>query len=160
MSGISLCAQRDSSSDIRVKNSFFLELAGNGVEHGVGLEWPSEDFSLNYDRIVLLSKKSKTTLRIGSNFPFTKNMHIIPIMLNVLFGKKNFFFEVGGGFELLILDANYLHPHSAITCVLGCRYQNIKRGIMARAGVTPTVGILPGEIYLGPIAGLSFGYSF
>lgn len=165
MIGTIMHAQKDSSAIYGAKNSFFVEFGGNGGS-GYGGHI-SELFSLNYDRLLHVGKSVKTSVRVGNNI-FQKghgysgytSVHIIPIMLNLLVGKKQLLFEFGVGYQLIYFNSNYGSAYGALTTVLGLRYQN-KTGIIGRIGFTPTIGTEKGQyLYFGPIGGISLGYSF
>ena len=118
---------------------------------------------------------TKTSVRIGCNFPIEKirgtnaaSDFIIPIMLNLLFGKHDLHFEFGLGGELFYLfPDNNTAAYGIFTSVLELRYQNCEKGIIARFGLTPTLGTFPasgspGKVWLydGRLFGASLGYSF
>lgn len=168
----SVYAQHDSTTVRIRKNSFFVEYGGNAVEDGVRFK---QRFSISYDRILMGNKLVKSTVRIGyaiptKNYyfpiPYDRSEHIIPIMMNLLIGKKNFYFEIGIGVDFVLFNSDHAHVYEAFTSVFGLRYQNYEKGIMARIGVTPTIGNLNGTYstgsypYLGSLFGISIGYSF
>lgn len=180
MVGRCVLAQRDSSAVHTTKNSFFVEFAGNaGIYRGHVLSL----FSINYDRIIFDGEADKISIRIGSNIPlkyYSNNInplntsnHISTIMVNLLFGSRNVYIECGVGADLIFFNSDYQTSYGAFTSVLGLRYQNTKRGIMAKGGLTPTFfnGNLPliGQgpygytdrpLYFAPLLGGSIGYSF
>lgn len=156
--------QNDSSKMSVVKNAFFVEYWGNAGSPN-GLLLPS--FSINYDRILREGAFSKISIRIGSNIPFarsggriTKQEFIIPALINGLLGRKRCFLELGIGVEL-VSNNFYNDPFLAFTSVLGFRYQNYKNGLIARFGITPTIGrFAASPPYAGYFLGISLGYCF
>jgi len=70
------------------RNSVYLELGGNGL-------W----YSVNYDKIFSLKEKVGFSGRIGFSYLQSQDTIsiIIPVTASYLFGKKNNFFELGGG---------------------------------------------------------------
>jgi hypothetical protein len=81
-------------------------------------------------------------------------------MFNELFGRKKIYFETGIGTAVVFGYADKSRPYFTLTTVLGLRFQHDQKGIIARIGITPTIGVFPGEIYIGPLAGFSIGYTF
>jgi hypothetical protein len=81
-------------------------------------------------------------------------------MMNLLIGKRNFYFELGGSRELIFVNSNYQRGYGAFTTVLGLRYMNQPRRIIMRVGLTPTLGIVANSLYMSSLAGISAGYIF
>jgi hypothetical protein len=167
VAGISLQGQADSSTTTRSRSSIFIEVGGNGVEFGNGLilandAWtrPLNHFSINYDRIFHVGNKVIYSLRVGTNIPASQNPHIIPLMVNFVFGAKEFHFELSSGVAVAFYNAKYRSPIIAFCSFIGVRYQRNLGGFMAKAGITPTIGIHQNDIYSSPLIGISLGYSF
>ena len=134
------------------KNAVFAEYWGaGGINPG---------YSVNYDRLLDATGNFRTSIRIGANIPARRDNYLnsFPVMFNLLFGGK-FSFEMGGGFVLIYYDRNYKANYHAITTVFGLRYEDIRRGIFARVGLTPTIGHYPGDLYES-IVGASVGVHF
>jgi hypothetical protein len=160
--GLSIHAQDSSFS--RPRNIVYLEHGGNAVE---GTGWcfndsrchPWKNISINYERLIYEGPKVKSTVRIGSGLPFKREIHIIPLMVNLLVGRKSSHFEVGFGYEFIFLNNNYSKAFGAVTGVIGYRYQPRLTGFVFRAGLTPSIGIV-GSLWGGSIIGVSAGYKF
>lgn len=131
------------------KNSLYLELLGNGVL-----------YSVNYDRIIPISKHLKLAPRVGIEYipsfnnrsGFSrdyKNLHI-PLELNLLAARaansKNMA-EVGLGLSLFSMKNYYVYyvesnkvdeknkMAKVTTLRLGYRHQKPQGGLMYRAGI-------------------------
>ena len=159
-----MSAQQDSIAHRPHRSSIFVELGGNAVEQ---VHWcsnihychPWSNFSLNYDHIFHIGRKSMATIRVGSSIPFRHELHIIPILINGLFGKRSLKFELGFGGQVIFIHPDYSKLYFGITGIIGMRYVNLPKHIIARIGITPSVGIV-GSIWAGSILGFSLGYNF
>jgi len=149
---ISFGQEIESKTEIR-KNAFYFELGGNG-----GF------YSVNYDRIVLSGKRTHLSVRGGLSVAhFT---YLVPLEINLLFGKRHNFFELGFGETL---DANNQRAGGGIGFKhylpfmrFGYRLQKKVNdgGFLFRAGFTPTFVVDEGRGFPIPFAGVSFGYAF
>jgi hypothetical protein len=85
--------EKDSTSTHIAKNSFFMEFGGNAnADYGFPL-----GPSINYDRLLHVGKWVRTSFRIGCTIPIpVRGSYVfnVPIMLNLLIGKKSFFLRV------------------------------------------------------------------
>lgn len=157
--GNSLFGQKDTSYPQKRKNSVFLEVGGNAAQFG-GLHYT---LSLNYDRIFFVRKSVRGSIRLGATIPYlAQTRQVFPLLLNVLFGRKKFFLELGIGGALIYEGYNFRTAYGAYTSVIGLRYQNPELGIMMRLGITPTIANkrLDPFFYVGAWLGASVGYSF
>ncbi|MDG1477308.1 MAG: hypothetical protein P8Q14_09185, partial [Vicingaceae bacterium] len=70
------------------KNSIYLELGGNAVF-----------YSVNYERIIVTTDIVHLSLRAGygTTVEYFGQYSIVPLELNLMFGKKFNFFEIGYG---------------------------------------------------------------
>lgn len=175
---------KDSTLITKAKNSFFVEMGGNGGARLYGGSPFLPYLSINYDRILSGDFKTvKTSLRFGSNIPVkdfdTKkspnitSTHVSNIMLNLIFGRKPFHLELGFGGSLIYFNSNYKTAYCAFTSFLGVRCQNYKKGIIASIGISPSIGPFDGLLpfrdyprfstsdeYMGPMLGTSVGICF
>ncbi len=146
------------------RNSMFLEFGGNAIEQ---VRWcfegqychPWSNFSVNFERVLRIRKRSVTTFRIGTSIPSTRELHIIPVMLNLCLGKRRLMFEIGGGGALIFTPPSYGTAYWAITTVVGFRYVNPPKHLLLRMGITPSLGVV-GTLWAGSKFGVSAGYQF
>lgn len=156
-------AQKDSSDNV-AKNAVYIEFLGNaaGDYHRV-----SENFSINYDRMLHVGRIVRTSIRIGTNIPRMNytyrgsiaSIHVIPFMFNLLIGRRVFFGEMGMGGELIYVNSDYKVAYGAFTSTFGIRFLGKSR-IVGRLGLSPTLGIVKSSIYVGSFVGGSIGYLF
>jgi hypothetical protein len=154
------------------KNTFFLELGGNGLF-----------YSLNYDRILLGRSTWKLSGRMGGlYFPGLgeANRHMIglPLELSYLRGRNNHHLELGLGFTpmydtypIMGLDGQKdVVQDLALMGVarIGYRHQKREGGLFYKIGFTPLLGTVydlsnrlsrPTELFAYPLVGLSLGYT-
>jgi hypothetical protein len=142
-----------------MRNNAFLEVAGNG-----GL------YSINYERIVVdhfTLRLGFATWNLGDDLGGGKTGIVtLPVLANLLLGRKKSKLEVGVGFLFGREKSN--NQRSSIfdlTGVIGYRYQPRNGGFMFRVGITPFY-VLNGadDPYPGAgltlSGGLSVGYNF
>jgi hypothetical protein len=141
------------------KNSFYLELLGNG-----GL------YSINYERNIT----SNTCIRIGfatwkvtdiMSKTYMGRMTTVPVLASYYTGLKKSHFEIGGGFLFGKENMyNGTNPILNLTLFIGYRYQPQNRGIIFRAGFTPFLSLDKKADYPDPglslSGGISTGYHF
>jgi hypothetical protein len=136
----------------RAKNTFFVELLGNGLL-----------YSLNYERFFT----PRLGIRIGGMYVEGNDegesvaLGMFPVMGTYLFTEGNHHFEtgLGAGFGTAAVDLDVGEDWgSAVfgTATLGYRYQKPEGGVLFRAGFTPIFG----EGGFLPWFGLSVGYAF
>jgi hypothetical protein len=154
------------------KNTFFLELGGNGLF-----------YSLNYDRILRERATWKLSGRIGGLYVpglGEANRHMIglPLELSYLRGRNNHHLELGLGFTpmydtypLRSLDGQADAAQDLALMGVGrIGYRNQKRegGLFYKIGFTPLLGSVYGlnertsrstELFAYPLVGLSLGYT-
>jgi len=129
------------------KNSIYLELGGNAFY-----------YSVNYERIILTTNVVHLSLRAGygTSIEYFGEYSIIPMELNLLFGKKFNFFEIGYGQTLAMENSSYAdEPDRMITFRLGYRHIS-GQGLMVRAGIVPILNEYDKIIRVG----LGIGYAF
>jgi hypothetical protein len=154
------------------KNTFFLELGGNGFF-----------YSLNYDRILLDHTAWKISARTGAMYMpgiFEANRHMIglPMEISYLRGRNNHHLELGLGFTpiydtYLRTDYDgrqYVGQDLVLIGVarVGYRYQKREGGMFYRAGFTPLHGTIHDFVYRErrrdnnftyPSVGFAIGYT-
>jgi hypothetical protein len=149
------------------KNTFFLELGGNGMF-----------YSLNYDRILLDRPTWKIAARIGGMyFPGLgeSNRHMIglPLEISYLKGRNNHHLEVGLGFTSVYDTYPLAETQLRELAVMGVgrigyRYQKREGGLFFKTGFTPLLGTVynlgarerrGSEPFAYPLVGLAFGYT-
>ena len=130
------------------KNTFFVELLGNGLI-----------FSANYD--VRLANKFGARVGIGyvGDTGGGGGILTVPIMGNVLLGKNGKYFEIGGGVTFLSGTGEIFNTSDAST-VLGTfsfmyRRQPEDGGFMWKIGLTPFIAE---GIFVPYWGGVGFGY--
>lgn len=141
------------------KNSIFFELLGNG-----GL------YSINYERslsatlIGRIGFSTFLTFDILSSEPGDRII-TIPALISYLSGHKNSHFEIGGG--ILFGNINENNGSNIIfdlTTFIGYRYQEPRKGILFRIGLTPFLSLDNKANYpdkgLSLSGGISLGYHF
>jgi hypothetical protein len=149
------------------KNTFFLELGGNGMF-----------YSLNYDRIFFERFTWKLSGRIGAMYLpglGDKNRHMIglPIEVSYLRGRNNHHLEIGLGFTS-VYDTYPLSRYQVKDLLLmgvawiGYRHQKREGGMFYKVGFTPLLGTLydlrteekrENEFFSYPLVGLAIGYT-
>lgn len=132
----------------------FLEIGGNA---GIA--------SINFDKPVIVFKKSFISLRCGFGFSRevmgdlkTKSFFMIPTMIHYSIGKTPHYFETGFGLALGIST----HPAiiSRITPTIGYRFQKSETsGLFFRITYTPLLPSGFGD-KLKQWGGISLGYTF
>ncbi len=154
-------AQNDSLRTSK-RNTIFTEFAGNA-----GGYYLFEMFSVNWDHVFRVGKNSRSSFRIGSNIPRfyaegggIRCTHNIPIMLNLIWGKRSLNVELGAGLLFHFVNENYSTLYLGGTGILGLRYQAIQSGLFARVAFTPTFALEPGGIFVPLAFGIAAGYSF
>ena len=146
---------RDSTMRNIQRNSFYIELGGNGVI-----------ISINYERIVPLGTKTGLGFRIGAGTAGsidTANTAIAYtglVEINFLFGKSKHFLETGIGFT----NAFTVNDTEQLCSIrLGYRYQG-EKGFLFKIAPMYLYNFekLKGnhDVFGGIWLGASFGYSF
>ncbi|MFH2141209.1 MAG: hypothetical protein ABIJ97_02210, partial [Bacteroidota bacterium] len=125
------------------KNSYYVELLGNGIL-----------YSLNYERMIYQKNKMKLSARIGiESCEFLR--FSIPVEFNCNIGKRKKNLEFGLGYnpfndDLFAIDeARSLLKTSFFTLRIGYRYQGSK-GFLFRSGLlfmTPSYYLIYYEYY-------------
>lgn len=126
------------------KNSIYFELFGVGII-----------YSINYDRILQISKKTGIILRGGINYIPAFNIKPHPIgEIDVFMGSPMNFLEFGFG-------TTFYHPELDFPVMvrIGYRYQGPK-GMLFRIAYFYTPGEYPCFDDIDLWGGLSIGYSF
>lgn len=149
------------------RNTFFLELAGNGVF-----------YSLNYDQIFLNQGKWKMSSRMGVMYlPYfssnKRQMVGTPLEVSYLRGKNSHHWEVGVGFTpfydtYLLSDSHIKNLVLMGVARVGYRHQKREGGLFYKVGLTPVQGMIydmryrrkrPNEVFSYPLVGLAIGYT-
>jgi hypothetical protein len=140
--------------EVLIKNTIYVEVGGNGLF-----------ISLNYDRIIKQNGKFILTGRGGVSYlSFSKSLSV-PITFSVLYGKRDYFFEIGSG------PTFHHYPYSQLTRfstqgIIGVRFLPMEnKGFMLRIVYTPVLGNFTNDKgYWNrggyPFFGTSLGYSF
>lgn len=138
-----------------VKNTVYVELLGNA-----GL------YSLNYDRILVITNKLKITSRVGFSFysngkQSALNSFLYPVGVSILYGKKHHV-ETGVGYTKVFeaykrdIKMQYYNQNVFIARI-GYRYQKEKSCFYRSAGVlfSTKKRVVP-TVWLA----IALGYSF
>ncbi|KQC02453.1 hypothetical protein [Pedobacter sp. Hv1] len=146
------------------RNSVYVEIGGNGGA-----------YSINYDRLFILSQQLRFAPRIGISW-LGSDRFTAPIEANLLLGKnsdsKNFAeFGLGttivskkskniNGFTLSdeIIDEKGMN--ALLSSRLGFRHQKPQGGFMYRIGFTLLYNSYPIDHKFIPFGGVSLGYTF
>jgi hypothetical protein len=145
-------------------NTIYAEIGGNG-----GL------YSLNYDKLFILSQQLKLAPRIGISW-LGGDRFTLPIEANLLLGKntdsKNYAeFGIGttivskktqniSDFSVVNETINEKGANAILTSRLGFRHQKPSGGFMYRIGLTFLYNSQSEDHKLLPFGGISFGHSF
>jgi len=149
------------------KNTFYLELVGNGVL-----------YSLNYDRILVDQQNWQVSGRIGGMYipglDYNKRQMIgLPLEVSYLRGRNKHYLEVGLGFTTTY--GTYRLGESRIKDLalmgvarVGYRHQKREGGLFYKVGFTPVYGVVynsrseyksVGDKFMSPLFGLAIGYT-
>lgn len=148
------------------KNTIFAELGGNGFI-----------YSINYDRLIDLSKKFKFSTRIGVHYthyvPFQYyRTFCVPVEFSGLYAicKQSHFIELGTGISYMSLYDQFANRQSDMFILAlraGYRFQQPKGGMLVKVGFIPIYDFV--DINPDPDApihtwffsgGLGLGYTF
>lgn len=130
------------------KNAFYFEIMGNGVV-----------WSINYERIIPVSKKLVVSLRIGGNEYHGADTNDLSFNFigaaGILYGKSKHFLDTGIGYTYFTGS-----PDRLIVLGAGYRYQRPK-GLLIKAIPMYVINSEKGDTFGNSIwFGLSFGYAF
>jgi hypothetical protein len=146
-----------SAQKLPAPNSIYLELLGNGII-----------YSINYDRMFNENVGGRIGFTyfpaVSAIFTSTKDIFVIPVMLNTFVGTGDSKLELGAGFvyaqatlSTIFSDQEEDASGMAGTITIGYRYQERTGGLLFRIGFTPFFKF-NGEFML--YGGVSVGTSF
>ncbi len=144
------------------KNACYFEAFGN-----------AGFYSINYERVIASELKYKITTRLGFSvypeiFGNGWNSLVLPLEADILFGKKNKFFEIGAGIDFGFSDN--IKDRFGIFGLARLGYRSISaKNFLFRVGITPIYWVekiysdyytREKEFRIYPWAGISFGKAF
>lgn len=143
-----LSIEGNAQSTLLSKNSFFLEIGGNG---GIG--------SINYEHLWLQKGNSSFTWRVGfSMAPIDKNNGtglVFPLMMNWMTGKGAHKFELGVGQGVTITTKG--HFFMLTTTKMGYRFQPSDKNLFFGISYTPLLSYIV-DFQIQQWAGIHIGY--
>ena len=147
--------EEEPEEDIRIKNTIYLELGGNGLA-----------YSLNYERIFREKGNHLLSVRFGASYwtYFINDLSdeivvAVPLEFNYLLGKGDNYLNLGIGITPAISNVG-LYDYWFVPRV-GYRFQK-QDGQFISVGLTPLVWpkLVPAEQYFLPWASIQLGISF
>ncbi len=167
LTGIAFGAHAQQNNELLQKNTFYLELVGNGMF-----------YSLNYDRILVVQQNWKMSGRIGGMYLpgldyNDRQMIGLPLEVSYLRGRNKHYLEVGLGFTATY-DTYRLGESRVKDLALmgvarvGYRHQKREGGLFYKVGFTPVHGVVYnmrnrqnsiGSNFTYPLFGLAIGYT-